>query len=157
NGTDFNVIAADLVAGAVAGITLDTKVSTLSAAGGTGSIHVSNTGGVSVTGATPAGAIVIGAKSPLTVSGAITAGGDITLTADGSTGATNDDLTLNAAVTSTGGNITLTADDHVIQNAASSVSAAGPGSVSVTATNASITMAASAATSSGTGTITYAA
>jgi uncharacterized protein YjbI with pentapeptide repeats len=171
-GAGTNVTALNLAMTAGGGIgtandPLATAVSNLGASGGTGGVYLSNTGalnittvngvaGVSATG----GNIAVTTHSPLTVNYAVsdTGGGNVNLTAGAST-PNNDNLTLNAAVTSSGGNgnVTLIANNNVYQNAGGNVSAAGAGVVTVTATTGAIAMDPTATTTSGSGAVNYSA
>ncbi|WP_292932130.1 filamentous hemagglutinin N-terminal domain-containing protein [Noviherbaspirillum sp.] len=147
-----NVTGGVLVASAVNGISLGTSVSTLaatntgasgdisivntlpltlddvvqSAAGGTGSITIDNTGALTVAAAktisTANGAITLTAHSPLTVNGTVqSTSGPITLTA-GSSGQTTDQLTIAAGATvSTSNTVTLVAGNAINIAAGSTV------------------------------------
>jgi Putative Ig domain/Matrixin/RTX calcium-binding nonapeptide repeat (4 copies) len=108
NGAGDNITADTLVMVAGAGIgssadPLETVVSFINAQGGTGSILVTNSGGLIVTGASANGTIDIQAHSPLTIVGAVTsASGNVTLAAgDGG------DLSIDASVS--GGDVNLSA------------------------------------------------
>jgi filamentous hemagglutinin family protein len=148
NGAAMNVTGASLLARGGQGVgtaadLIESTVSNFEADGGTGGVHLINTGALviggvdaGVTGVTASGnSIEVYAQSPLTVNETVTntGGGNITLASLGATGA--DDLTLNANVAATGGNgsILLVSGDSTIFNAGVTASAVGTGSVTVAA------------------------
>ncbi|MBK9625080.1 MAG: hypothetical protein IPO38_11330 [Rhodocyclaceae bacterium] len=103
-------------------------------------------------GVTQTSDIRLAAHSPLTVDAPITASGKITLIG-GATIGTGDNVTINAAVTSTaGGNISVQAGDNVVQNANLSTNG---GAITTTAETGNLTMATSAQSNSGGGAIAY--
>jgi filamentous hemagglutinin family protein len=137
------IAGATLTATAVSGMTLTTKVGTLSAtnsgannititnaipmtlgtvtqslAGGSGAITVHNTGALTVAGpvstsATGPGAITLTAASPLSVTGNITAGTGPITLTAGASGSSGDTLTITGTVSSAGP-ITLNAGDAIV-------------------------------------------
>ncbi len=148
NGAAMNVTGASLLARGGQGVgtaadLIESTVSNFEADGGTGGVHLINTGALviggvdaGVTGVTASGnSIEVYAQSPLTVNEAVTntGGGNITLASFGATAA--DDLTLNANVAATGGNgaILLVSGDSTIFNAGVTASTVGTGSVTVAA------------------------
>jgi hypothetical protein len=90
---------------------LETSVKTVNIIAG-GAAHLSNYGGLSVTGVTAGNAVQIETHSPLTVTGAISAGANVRLSAGEQSGA-GDDLTINANVIATSGSILLQAGDDI--------------------------------------------
>ncbi|MBP9732981.1 MAG: S-layer family protein [Candidatus Omnitrophica bacterium] len=148
NGATMNITAQNLLAQAGQGVgtaadLLETTVKNFEANGGSGGVHVINTGALviggvdaGVTGVTASGnSIEVYAQSPLTVNEAVTntGGGNITLASFGALA--TDDLTLNANVAATGGNgsILLVSGDTTQINAGVQVSAVGTGAVTVAA------------------------
>jgi len=143
---DNNITADDLVLIATAGIgatanRLETTVADLEASGGSGGVFINDIAGgltisdlnATIVGVSATGAgIFILANSPLTVNQAVSLSGatnDITLVANGATGA--DDLAINANVTNlTGGNILLVGGDDVTFGAVT-VAASVTGDVNV--------------------------
>jgi Ca2+-binding RTX toxin-like protein len=143
NGAATDITAAELVMSAGTGIgasadPIESQVNNVEASGGTGGVYLANTGSLTIGGITAmigvsatGGEVVIRTASPLVVTeeAANSGGGDITLAAEGSTGA--DDLTLSANVTASGGNgnISLYAGDTISLTGTITVSAAGTGAV----------------------------
>jgi hypothetical protein len=146
NGAGLNIAGDDLTLLSTTGIQtaadrMETQSSNIEATGGTGGVHIDNTGaltiggigatvGVSASGAT---GVSILNSTAVTVSETIASsgGGDIVVAAQGGTAA--DTLAVNANVTASGGagNIILVSGGSFTQGAASTISATGAGNVSV--------------------------
>ncbi len=131
---DITVTNLALRAGPGIGATddLDVAVTNLALSNTAGTIHVTNSGALTLgtvdeaVGSTNAGTTTITAGSPLTVAADVTDTGTILLTASDSA-ATGDDLTVAAGITieSTAGSVTLQAGDNLNLVAGSTVQAAG--------------------------------
>ena len=171
-----NLTAANLAMTAGTGIgteanPFETTVANLEASGGTGGIYVTDLdGGLVIGGVTPnlgnpaltglqatGSGIAVTALSPLTIDEVVTnsGDGDITFTAGASD--SDDDITVNADITSSGatGSITLSAADSIDQNA--DVSANGAGDITYTATDGGIDMAAATAATAQAGDVNFTA
>lgn len=137
NGAAANITAGNADLSGVSGVgtnadALETAVTHLQGAGGTGGFLLDNTGALIVDGVTTTtGDIRIFAHSPLTVAGDVIGGGLVFLKAVESAGS-GDDLTVNAGATvrSTGGNVVAEAGDNLTLQATSLVEALA-GTVSI--------------------------
>ena len=109
---------------------INTVVTNLEGAGGSGGFTLTNTGALtiggisSVVGLSAQGAITIATLSPITVNEDVVGAGLVTLTsADTGGGAADDNITVNATVSSTASSVTINSGDNIVFNAGGRVTA----------------------------------